>query len=306
MLIHVHDAYRLLDDPAVTGDSLKKELASRGVCDFKITTVVTDKTKIDFIRILFPGAEGKTKGGCCPTTAIIGQLGGIAAYPDIIGLLSDADGAIIALACALRLQDLIGKGYTLPGDVCITTHICTSASTVEREPVMLVELPISIQEMNRHMVVPDANAVISVDATKGNNILNKKGIAITPTVKEGYILRVSDALLQTLGIVTGKPPVVLPITTQDITPYGNGVYHINTIMQPAAATDAPVVGLAVTSGVAVPGCATGANDPVDLEMATRFCLEVAKRFGEGRCPFYSKEEFEHITSLYGSMKHLFK
>jgi len=80
---------------------------------------------------------------------------------------------------------------------------------------------------------------------------------------EGYILKVSSDLLSIMSTVTGKAPLVLPITTQDITPYGNGIDHLNSIMQPATATDAPVVGVALTAAVPVPGCATGANQAVD-------------------------------------------
>jgi len=104
--------------------------------------------------------------------------------------------------------------------------------------------------------------------------------------------------------VTGRAPVVLPITTQDITPYGNEVDHVNSIMQPATATDAPVVGVALTAEIAVPGCATGASQVMDIETAARFCLEVAKGYGRGEFDFYDAEEFERLVALYGSMKHL--
>jgi len=104
--------------------------------------------------------------------------------------------------------------------------------------------------------------------------------------------------------VTGKSPVVLPITTQDITPYGNGIDHLNSIMQPATDTDAPVVGVALTAAVPVPGCATGASQVIDIEMAVRFCIEVAKAFGQGKCALYDADEFERLVALYGSLKHL--
>ena len=148
------------------------------------------------------------------------------------------------------------------------------------------------------------DAILSVDATKGNRIANWRGVAITPTVKQGYILRVSEDLLDLLSWTTGRPPRVVPITTQDITPYGNGLFHMNSILQPATATDSPVVGVALTSEVAVPGCATGANQAVDLDEACRFCLEVAKAFSSGICSFYDGAEFEKMVRLYGSMSAL--
>jgi hypothetical protein len=123
-------------------------------------------------------------------------------------------------------------------------------------------------------------------------------------VKEGYILKVSADLLRLMAVVTGQPPVVLPITTQDITPYGNGLDHINSIMQPAVATTAPVVGVALTAETIVPGSASGASQAPDIEMASRFCLEVGKAYGRHRCQFYDEEELELLVSRYGSMQHL--
>jgi len=146
--------------------------------------------------------------------------------------------------------------------------------------------------------------VLSIDTTRGNRIINHRGFAISPTVKEGYILRVSEDLLSLMTYVTGKAPVVFPITTQDITPYGNDLYHLNSILQPCTATTAPVVGVALTAESAVPGCATGSSQVVDIEAAVRFALEVAKDFGEGKVEFFNEREFEHIVSLYGTMNHL--
>jgi len=123
-------------------------------------------------------------------------------------------------------------------------------------------------------------------------------------VKEGYILRISEDLLDIVVWTTGKLPRVTPITTQDITPYGNGLFHMNSIMQPCTATNSPVVGVAVTTETAVPGCGTGANHEVDIEEAGRFCLEVAKAFTEGKCRFYDEDEFEGIVKLYGRMNFL--
>ena len=48
-------------------------------------------------------------------------------------------------------------------------------------------------------------------------------------------------------------------------PYGNDLYHLNSILQPATATSAPVVGIAITTEVPVPGCATGASHFIDME-----------------------------------------
>ena len=73
-------------------------------------------------------------------------------------------------------------------------------------------------------------------------------------------------------------------------------------MQPATATDAPVVGVAITSETLVPGCATGASHVTDIEEAARFVLEVAKAHGKGLCRFYDEDEWRIIVKRYGPLK----
>jgi hypothetical protein len=233
---------------------------------------------------------------------IVGRLGGIGARPEAIGFVSDGDGCVAALAAALKLGQMAVLGDKLPGDIIITTHICPDAPTQPHFPVPFMGSPVDIKTMNEYEVEQEMDAIISIDTTKGNRIINHKGISISPTVKEGYILKVSNDLINILEIVTGGLAHVFPLSIQDITPYGNGLYHINSILQPAVATDAPVVGVAITSGAVVPGCATGASHLVDIEQATRFSIEVAKAFGAGLCSFYDQEEFAEIKKLYGSLK----
>jgi hypothetical protein len=199
------------------------------------------------------------------------------------------------------LADMARAGDRLPGDVVVATHICPRAPIIPHDPVPFMGSPVDMAVMNRHEVHPEMDAILSVDTSRGNWLVNQRGIAITPTIKEGYILKVSPDLLRILSIVTGRPPLVLPITTQDITPYGNGLDHINSIVQPATVTHAPVVGVALTAETAVPGCASGANQVVDVEMAIRFCLEVAKAFGGSGCTFYDPWEFSRLVALYGPM-----
>ncbi len=99
-------------------------------------------------------------------------------------------------------------------------------------------------------------------------------------------------------------PWILPLSTQDITPYGNGLFHVNSILQPCTATTAPVVGVAVTAVRPVPGCGTGASREWDIEEASRFCLEVAKAFTSGSGRVFDAGEFFLMKRLYGSMEHL--
>jgi len=298
------EAQEHLDSATITGHKIAQVLQERGLTSVKVSSVEGESGSTDFLRIIVPGRDGKSTGGAAPTLGIIGRLGGVGARPAVIGLVSDADGAITAIACALKLADMLRAGDQLCNDVMITTHICPTAPVIPHEPVFFVSSPVDMATMNRNEVHPDMDAILSVDTTRGNWVLNQRGFAITPTVKEGYILKVSADLLNIMSTVTGKAPLVLPITTQDITPYGNGVDHLNSIMQPATDTNAPVVGVALTSAVPVPGCATGASQLVDVEMAVRFCIQVAQAFGQDSCNFFDAGEFERLIGLYGSMRHL--
>lgn len=220
------------------------------------------------------------------------------------GLVSDADGAAAAIATAAKLLDMRRRGDVLPGDVVVATHICPNAPTEPHDPVPFMGSPVDIATMNRHEVTSDMEAVLSIDTTKGNRIINHKGLALSPTVKEGWVLRVSEQLGELLAVVTGEPLVTYPVTTQDITPYGNGAHHINSILQPATATTAPVIGLAVTSAAAVPGCQTGASHESDIASAARYAVEVAKGFGAGNLDFHDAVEFDNLVNRYGSLAHL--
>lgn len=279
-------------------------LQGRGHPRVTVERVPGQQGSTDFVKVLVAGTHGKTVGGDAPTLGIIGRLGGMGARPAAIGMVSDADGGVAALAAALKLTEMQALDDALPGDVLIATHVCPDAPTIPHEPVPFQGSPVEMDVMNRYEVDPAMDAILAIDTTKGNRIINVKGIAITPTVKEGWILRTSEDLLSILQNVTGRLPAVLPLTMQDITPYGNGIYHVNSILQPTTATTAPVVGLAITSEVAVPGCGTGASHAVDVELAARFAVEVAKAFTGGKCRFYDEAEFARLLSRYGSMRHL--
>lgn len=304
MLKQVLEIIESLDDPFISGNKIAGLLSSRGLKHIEVIEVKEENGKTDFIKIIVPGRKGKMNHGDAPTLGIIGRLGGVGARPEIIGYVSDGDGAAAALSAALKLADMASKGDILDGDVIISTHICPNAPTQPHQPVPFMGSPVDMQTMNKMEVDPMMDAILTIDTTKGNRILNKRGIAITPTVKDGYILNVEENLIDILQIVTGEQVSVLSITTQDITPYGNGLHHINSLMQPCTATSSPVVGVAITAQTAVPGCASGASHEADIEQAARFSIEVAKAFGRNNCRFYDKEQWEIIIGLYGTMSHL--
>jgi hypothetical protein len=301
----VLEIYDILENAVIEEKTLKSYFGDKGLDESEIEfyQVKGEKGETTFVKILIGGRDGKNRGGEAPTLGIIGRLGGIGARPAEMGLVSDADGAIVALASASKILDLRLKGDWMRGDTVITTHLCPTSPVIPHHPVPFMDAPVSIETMNAYEVDPRMDAILTVDTTKGNRIINSRGFAISPTVREGYILRVSEDLLDIMQNVTGKLPRVFAVTTQDITPYGNGIFHLNSIMQPSTATHVPVVGVAITTAVAVPGCATGANQCFDLEMAVRFVVEVANAWGKGRCAFHDEVEFQKLISLYGSMEH---
>lgn len=302
MLKQVIDLFEILDRPDADGYKVAELFKETELKNIKVTRVKGEKGSTDFIRILIPGSEGKTNGGKAPTLGIIGRLGGLGARPELIGFVSDGDGALAALSAGLKLGLMHRNGDILKGDVVVSTHICPNAPTRPHKPVPFMDSPVDIQEMNDVEVDISMDAVISIDTTKGNNIITNKGIAISPTTKDGYILKVSNDLLDIMMRVTGKLPNVFALSQQDITPYGNGLFHLNSILQPTIATCAPVVGLAISTEVPVAGCATGATHITDIELAARFAVETAKDYTADKCKFYDKEEFDKIIELYGGMK----
>jgi hypothetical protein len=207
-----------------------------------VEEVGSAKGKTDFVKVVIAGTQGRLRGGTSRTLGIIGRLGGLGARPKRIGLVSDGDGAVAAVATALKIARMQAEGDPLPGDV-ISTHVCPDAPTRPHQPVEFMDSPVTVEEMNAREVFPEMDALLSIDTTKGNRILNHRGFAISPTVKEGYILRVADDLVRIMETTTGRLAVTFPITMQDITPYGNDIYHINSILQPSVVTDAPVVGV---------------------------------------------------------------
>lgn len=298
MFERIQRAYDVLDHPNADGEAVRSELKGTGV-DVNVTTIEGEEGTTDFVKITIPGEDPDAN-----TLGVIGRLGGAGARPEEIGMVSDADGAIVALATAFQLAEMHARGDVFAGDVRIATHVCPDAPTQPHEPVPFMGSPVDMTTMNEHEVDGEMDAVLSVDATKGNRVHCERGFALTPTVKEGWILRPSETLLDVQERVTGEPPSTLTLTTQDITPYGNDVHHINSILQPATATDAPVVGVATTSVNPVPGSGTGANYLSEIAEATGFVVETAKDFTRGRASFYDEAEFDRLTSLYGAMDHL--
>lgn len=303
---HTIAAFDLLDDPHASGQRVREHFLDHGAADTEIhvETVEGHRGSTDFVHLSIPGRSGASTGGDAPTLGILGRLGGLGARPEQIGFVSDGEGALTAVATGAKLLDMRRKGDLLEGDVIIGTHIDPDAPTQPHDPVPFMGSVLNQDISNAHEVHESMDAILSIDTTRGNRICNHNGIAITPTVADGWILRISESLLDIVSRTTGEFPTVLPLTTQDITPYSNGVFHVNSILQPSTATSAPVVGVAIVSETPVAGSATGATGLRSTEQAVRFTIETAKDYGRGVAAFLDAEEFTTLKSLYGSLSHL--
>lgn len=298
----------LMDDPNLDGDRIAALLRS---VDAEGCTVTVERVPYqepedtdqfcDFVKVEIPGTDGAAHGGSAPTLGLVGRLGAQQAQPDRIGYVSDADGSIVAIAAALRLLRLAAAGARLRGDIIATTHIATHVTITPREPVDFMGSPLSSETMNEYEVDPRMDAILSFDTSKGNRLINHRGIAISPTAKAGYLLPVAPDLVTILEYATGEPARTFPLAQQDITPYENGLRHFNSIMQPTVATPAPVVGVALTAKAVVPGSSTGASYETSLLDATRFAVETAKQFTRGEVSFYSADEQTELLERYGDM-----
>jgi len=168
--------YETMDSAYVNGEAIKKLFNEYPEVTVTTQTVNGEEGSTDFVKILVPGKNGKSSGGSAPTFGIIGRLGGIGARPSRIGLVSDADGAIAAVASALKLAQMQQNGDVLAGDVIISTHICPDAPTQPHEPVDFMGSPVDILTMNQYDVIPEMEAILSIDTTTRNRIINNKGI----------------------------------------------------------------------------------------------------------------------------------
>jgi hypothetical protein len=134
------------------------------------------------------------------------------------------------------------RGQELAGDVLISTHICQQAHPVPHDPFPFVMSPLPSSEKHPRLVDERMDAILTPETCKGNKMISHLGFAVTPPVREGFILRPHASILHIMEMVTGKAPAVFPITMQDVTPYELGVHHICGMVLPSIFSTAPVVG----------------------------------------------------------------
>ena len=301
MLRELMDVLDYLDD-ARNGAEPFVDLLPDGPQQVEITPFESDLGKTDFIKILFPGTSGKSSGGTAPTTGIMGSNGGLRLPGPYPGLASDADGCVVGLSAALRLARLRTRGQVPAGDILVSTHICQQARPIPHDPYPFVMSPLPSSEKHPRLVDARMDAILTPETCKSNKMLSHLGFAVTPPVREGFILRPHASILHIMEMVTGNAPVVFPITMQDVTPYELGVHHICGMVLPSIFSTAPVIGVPLVTASQTHPSATGSQQPMVLEATARFCLEVAISFGNGDCEFYYASDFEGMVQSFGAMR----
>ena len=184
----VIDTIELLSSAHVTGEAVAQVLREAGHCEVEVTRLERDGLSTDFLSIVIPGSDANA-----PQLGIVGRLGGIGARPAVTGLVSDSDGAVVAVATALKLMAMARQGDVLPGTVRIRTHICPRAGTRPHHPVPMMRSPFPMREMMSHEVDPRMDAILSVDTTRGNRLVNQRGVALTPVALTPVTLKVKPS-----------------------------------------------------------------------------------------------------------------
>ncbi|QGR19573.1 DUF1177 family protein [Stygiolobus azoricus] len=222
------------------------------------------------------------------TIEVLGRLGSIQ-LSNSIGLVSDADGAIVSLTVLMEILNLYENGFDIPVNVTVITNLSTNARLIPHQPFYFMIPLIGLEEAMKYEVDKNSDTLISIDSTKGNKTAKFKDFAITHVVKEGYILRVVDEIIDIYTRVTGHEPYFVPLTTGDLTPLSFNVYHISTLISPWMYTNAAVLGVATVSTYPIPGYVTGVMDITMLEHASRFIVELIKYLDNERLIYYDNE-----------------
>ncbi|MEJ2776244.1 DUF1177 domain-containing protein [Sulfolobus sp. SCGC AB-777_L09] len=238
------------------------------------------------------------KGGGKDRIEILGRLGAIQMQGINKGVVSDADGAIITLAVLFELLNLREKGIEFDIDVSLITNISLKAKLIPHKPFDFMVPLVGLDEALKEEVDPKASLILSIDSTKGNRLAKFDDFALTHVIKDGYILKLSDEVIDIYNRVTGHEIYLIPLTTGDLTPLDFNVYHISTLVSPWLYTSSPVIGIATVSKQLIPGYVTGVMNIDMLEHASRFCLEVIK-FIEGGGKVYNEEELKVLKELLG-------
>jgi len=248
--------------------------------------------EVTFLKALYEGKEKKNK------IEILGRLGSIQMEGVNKGLVSDADGAIMSLTTLLELLNLREKGIEFNIDVLFVTNLSTRAKLIPHKPFNFMVPLVGLDDALKVEVDPSASLVVSIDSTKGNRLAKFDDFALTHVIKDGYVLKLHDNVIDIYNKVTGHEIYMVAVTTGDLTPLDYNVHHISTLVSPWLYTNSPVIGLATVSKQVIPGYETGVMNVDMLEHASRFCLELIKYVEKGG-KVYDEEELAELKGKLG-------
>jgi len=97
------EVFEALDSARASGRTVAELLAPYAAASVSVEEVRSAKGKTDFVKVVIAGTQGRLRGGTSRTLGVIGRLGGLGARPKRIGLVSDGDGAVAAVAIALKI-----------------------------------------------------------------------------------------------------------------------------------------------------------------------------------------------------------
>jgi hypothetical protein len=300
MLQEILDILDFMTTPRASVADFAKLLPA-GTHSLRSDELVVEGREMTFVKILFPGRRGKSTGGNTRTLGVIGSLGALRVPGENLALVSDADGCLVALALALRLARMAAKGQVLANDVLISTQLCHDGRAEPHDPYPFVMSPIPSRLKHPRLVDPSMDGLVVVETCKSNKLVSHKGFAITHVAKEGMLLRLHANLIHIQEMVTGRLPVIFPVSQQDLTPYETGIHHVCGMMLPGLYTDAPVLGVPLTTEAQTWPAWTNVAHAPELDQAGRFCLEVATRFGLGECEFFYEDDYQAMKRFYGTL-----
>lgn len=249
-----------------------------------------DLEGVTYVKALYRGS-GKDR------VEVLGRLGAIQVKGEK-GLVSDADGAIVTLAVLFEVINLLEKGIKFDVDISFVTNLALDAKLIPHKPFNFMIPLVGMEEALKEEVDKEANLILSIDSTKGNRLAKYNDFAITQVIKDGYILKVSDDVLDIYSRVTGHEPYFVPLTTGDLLPLDYKVYHISTLVLPWIYSTGALIGIATVSKQIIPGYVTGVQDIEMLEHASRFCLEAIKLIEKGG-KVYDEEELKELKEKLG-------
>ncbi|BCU69782.1 DUF1177 domain-containing protein [Stygiolobus caldivivus] len=245
-----------------------------------------------------PYIKAVYKGGGKDKIEILGRLGAIQMVNTNKGLVSDADGAVITLTTLFELLDLMDKGIVFDIDIVFVTNLATRAKLIPHRPFDFMIPLMGLDDALKIEVDPTASFILSIDSTKGNRLAKYDDFALTHVIKDGYILKLHDNVIDIYNRVTEHEIYMVPLTTGDLTPLDYNVYHISTLISPWLYTSSPVIGLATVSKQVIPGYETGVQNLIMLEHASRFCTELIKYLEKGG-KVYDENELMELESKLG-------